>query len=122
MPQLIASLLAAVLLLLPAGHANAALPSPQHYRCDSDPLVATVHGGAVDAVDIPNSLDGTLPGSFIVLEWRGVSLQLPRTNNAGSPSYTDGRWFWRVDDSAHPEFTEWRGAVRRYPCQPDTTP
>lgn len=100
------------------------MPSPalatgisQHYRCDGDPLVATAHSGAVDAADIPNSSAGTLPGAFIVLEWRGLSLQLPRTNNAGSPSYTDGRWWWQAEDEDQPEFAERRGAVHNVICQ-----
>ena len=38
-------------------------------------------------------------------------------NNAGSPSYTDGRWWWRVADAASPEFLERRGSVIRYQCE-----
>jgi len=100
------------------------MPSPalatgisQHYRCDGDPLVATAHSGAVDAADIPNSSAGTLPGAFIVLEWRGVSLQFPRTNNAGSPSYSDGRWWWQALDPDHPDFAQRRGDWESYACE-----
>lgn len=58
-----------------------------------------------------------MPGAFIVLQWRGVSLQLPRTNNAGVPSYTDGRWWWQVIDPDHPDFAQRRGAIETYACE-----
>ncbi len=54
----------------------------------------------------------------MVLQWRGVSLQLPRTNNAGPPSYTDGRWWWSPVDPDRPEFLQRRGAVENYGCEP----
>lgn len=113
---IISAALAGLIGLMPASIAVAA-GSSLHYRCEGDPLLATAHGGAVDAAGIPNSSAGTVPGAFIVLEWRGLRLQLPRTNNAGSPSYTDGRWWWRAEDAAHPEFAERRGAVQHYSCE-----
>jgi hypothetical protein len=117
---LLLSLLALALLLAPpaaqaAGRVAAADGEP--YRCDGDPLIAEVHQGAVDAPGIPNSEGGTVPGAFIVLRWRGLQLQLPRTNNAGAPSYTDGRWWWQALDPDHPEFAERRGAVTRFACE-----
>ena len=48
---------------------------------------------------------------------RGVSLQLPRTNNAGTPSYTDGRWWWQALDPDRPEFSQRRGEVEHYSCE-----
>ena len=64
--------------------------------------------GAVDVSGltggIPNSLEGTVPGDGVLVRWRDLELQLPRTNNAGAPSYTDGRWWWRVVDASAPEF------------------
>ena len=93
-----------------------AVAVPEHYLCDGDPLVAIVHNGAVDARDIPNSDAGTVPGAFIVLQWRGLSLQLPRTNNAGIPSFTDGRWWWQAVDSDRPTFREHRGSFKSYTC------
>jgi hypothetical protein len=94
-------------------------PAPEHFLCDSDPLVASVHNGAVDADEIPNTANGTVPGAFIVLQWRGVSLQLPRTNNAGTPSYSDGRWWWKALDPEHPEFAQRRGDWENYACARD---
>ena len=121
MTQLLALILALMLPLwgliaAPAGLALAD-PPPEHFLCDADPLVASVHLGAVDAAEIPNSSSGTVPGAFIVLQWRGVSLQLPRTNNAGTPSYTDGRWWWQALDPDRPEFSQRRGEVERYSCE-----
>ena len=104
-------------LLHPAGVLAASDPAPQEYRCEGDPLLAEVHAGAVDAPGIPNATGGTVPGAFLVLQWRGVSLQLPRTNNAGTPSYSDGRWWWQVLDADHPEFAQRRGDWEHYSCE-----
>ena len=89
--------------------------------CDGDRLNVEITRGAVDLTGlpegIPNTLEGTLPGDGILLRWRDVELQLPRTNNAGEPSYTDGRWWWRVVDASAPEFWERRGSVVRHQCE-----
>ena len=98
----------------PAGGEAATVES---YLCAGEPLQASVYRGAVDAPAIPNSDGGTVPGGFIVLAWRGVHLQLPRTNNAGVPSYTDGRWWWQAADPENPSFAERRGGVTTYPCE-----
>jgi hypothetical protein len=89
----------------------------QHYLCDGEPLLAEIHNGAVDAIDIPNSSAGTVPGAFVVLQWRGISLQLPRSNNAGEPNYTDGRWWWSSPAPDQIEFEQLRGTVHSYSCQ-----
>ena len=116
MTQLLALLLA---LLLPVlGLVASPAEAAERWLCDGDLLVATVHNGAVDAAEIPNSAGGTVPGAFIVLQWRGVSLQLPRTNNAGTPSYSDGRWWWQALDADHPEFAQRRGDWETYRCEP----
>ena len=109
------SLVVALLMLLaaPAAWATAV---PERYLCDGDALEATLHKGAVDASKIPNSEGGTVPGAFIVLRWRGLSLQLPRTNNAGIPSFTDGRWWWQAVDPDRPDFREHRGTFKTYAC------
>jgi hypothetical protein len=88
-----------------------------HYRCDGDPLEVQAFDGPVDADAIPNRSAGTSPGAFVVLQWRGLSLQLPRTNNAGVPSYTDGRWWWSPVDPDHPEFRQRRGSVQSFSCE-----
>jgi hypothetical protein len=97
--------------------ANAApLGTSSRYRCDGDLLIAQAENGAVDALAIPNTSAGTLPGAFIVLQWRGTSLQLPRTNNAGPPSYTDGLWWWSLEDPEHPNFRLRRGGLQVFAC------
>ena len=116
------SLVLVVLMLLSApaawgaSAAGASAAVTQRYLCDGDALEATLHNGAVDASEIPNSEGGTVPGAFIVLQWRGVNLQLPRTNNAGIPSYTDGRWWWQAVDPDRPDFREHRGSFKTYAC------
>ena len=99
-----------------------ALPVSADWLCDGDRLQLERVAGAVDvrglAGGIPNSSDGTLPGDGILLTWRGTPLQLPRTNNAGPPSYTDGRWWWREPVGEAPEFLERRGDVIEHACEP----
>ena len=79
------------------------------YRCDGTALIATLHSGDVDAQSIPNSIDGTVPGAFVVLQGAELTLQLPRTNNAGAASFTDGQWWWSLEDPDHPRFLRRRG-------------
>lgn len=113
-------LLSLLLCLLLAAPAMAAGPEPLQryaYLCEGEPLLAEVFAGAVDAPGIPNTAAGTVPGAYVALQWRGVRLQLPRTNNAGAPSYTDGRWWWSPVDPDHPEFKQRRGGVERYGCE-----
>ena len=121
MTQLLALLLALLLplagLIAAPAPAAAAPMTAQRYLCDGEPLLAEVHNGAVDAPGIPNSAGGTVPGAFLVLQWRGVSLQLPRTNNAGTPSYSDGRWWWQASDTDQPEFAQRRGDWEHYRCE-----
>jgi hypothetical protein len=116
MPKLLAPLLALLISLLPLLN-PARAEAAEQYLCAGDPLSAEVYAGAVDAPGIPNSSGGTVPGAFIVLQWRGVSLQLPRTNNAGVPSYTDGRWWWQAIDPDYPDFAQRRGAIETYACE-----
>lgn len=117
-------------LTLPAAEAvQAALPAdaptsqrfPATYRCDGDPLTADLMRGAVDDPGIPDPSDAPVPvGGSVVLRWRDQSLQLPRTNNAGAASFTDGRWWWSLEDPAHPRFRLRRafGDVRDFQCEP----
>ena len=100
----------------PAGAAAPATAPAIRYRCGGDLLLARTENGAVDAVAIPNTSAGTPPGAIVVLEWRGISLQLPRTNNAGPPSYTDGRWWWSLENPDQPRFRLRRGAIEDFPC------
>jgi hypothetical protein len=88
------------------------------YRCDGEPLSAELVPGAVDALGIPNTLAGTVPGAYQVLRWRGVQLQLPRTNNAGAPSFSDGKWAWSELDPDHPilRLRSSGGDVREFRC------
>ena len=94
--------------------------APTNYRCEGDPLRVRYEAGAVDAPDIPNLLAGTAPGAFVVIDWRSQHLQLPRTNNNGVPSYSDGRWWWRALDPQRPEFRQRRGTVISYACEAAT--
>ena len=100
------------------------LPVSAAWICDGDRLTAEPIQLGSDAFGamvepIPNSAEGTVPGDVILLSWRGVTLQLPRTNNAGAPSYTDGRWWWQVEDPEHPDFRQRRGGIVSYACSPE---
>ena len=68
-----------LMLLLTAPGADASSSAGQQFLCEGDPLEALAFKGAVDAADIPNSNANSVPGAFVVLRWRNVSLQLPRT-------------------------------------------
>ena len=97
-------------------------PVSAAWICDGDPLTAEDLSLGRDAIGtvaspLPNSAAGTVPGDGVLIHWRGVTLQLPRTNNAGTPSYTDGRWWWQVEDPQHPDFRQRRGTVITYACE-----
>lgn len=97
------------------------LSSPASYRCDGDLLLVQYEAGAVDDPAIPNSLAGTLPGAFVLIDWRDQHLQLPRTNiSSAAPSYSDGRWWWRPLSVEQPEFRQRRGSLISYTCEPST--
>jgi hypothetical protein len=115
---LLLTLLLSGLALAPAAWADTQ-PSVSAYRCDGDPLSAERVPGAVDATAIPNTLAGTVPGAYLVLHWRGVQLQLPRTNNAGAPSYSDGKWAWSEEDPDHPvlRLRTPGGGVQAFRCE-----
>ena len=100
-------LLALLLPLLAPRQAAAADLEPQSYRCQGDPLTAQLLRGPLDEPSIPDPSMAAVPvGGFVVLHWRQQSLQLPRTNNAGPASFTDGRWWWSLEDPAHPRFRQ----------------
>jgi hypothetical protein len=91
------------------------------YRCDGDPLAADLVRGAVDDPAIPDPSSGPVPvGGVVVLHWRDLNLQLPRTNNAGAASFTDGRWWWSLELPDHPRFRLRRslGDVQEFSCEP----
>ena len=97
------------------------LPVSAAWICDGDRLTAEpiqLGREAFGPMDqpIPNSAEGTVPGDVILISWRGVTLQLPRTNNSGAPSYTDGRWWWQVEDAEHPDFRQRKGGIVSYAC------
>ena len=115
-----------LLLLIPLLLACEAEPAGAAWICDGDRLTAEVVHLGRDAIGtttepIPNISDGSSPGDLILLTWRGVTLQLPRTNNAGVPSYTDGRWWWQVEDPDHPDFRQRRSSIIQYTCDAETS-
>lgn len=112
----------ALLLCLALGGPALAAAEAIPYNCDGDLLLATGDNGAVDAPGIPNTSAGTVPGATVLLEWRDLRLQLPRTNNAGPPSYTDGLWWWSLEDPQQPRFLHRRGAIERFSCQAIAAP
>ncbi len=110
------------LLGIPASPARAdSQPVVRAYRCDGEPLRAELVPGAVDASDIPNTLAGTLPGAYVILRWRGVQLQLPRSNNAGAPNFSDGKWAWSEVNPDHPVLRLRRplGDLQEFACEPE---
>ena len=91
----------------------------RRYRCDGEPLTAQLIAGPMDDPSLPDPSSGPVPiGGFVVLRWRDLSLQLPRTNNAGPASFTDGKWWWSLEDPAHPRFRlrQGLGQVQDFAC------
>ena len=118
--KLLHSLILMVMLLVTPLGASAA--SPTEWLCDGDPLTLIPIEGSVDISGLPDSVpnieSGTVPGDGVLITWRGKTFQLPRTNNAGTPSYTDGRWWWRAAEPDHPEWKQRRGGFITYTCNP----
>lgn len=110
-----AMLLALMLAINPVAPVRGATTNA--YVCAGDPLEALADNGAVDDPAIPNQSAGTVPGAFVVLRWRDLTLQLPRTNDAGAPSYSDGQWLWSLEDPGHPRFLRRRGAIESFACE-----
>ena len=105
----------------PAQAADAFTPQP--YLCDGDPLTALLVKGPLDEPAIPDPSNAPVPiGGSVVLRWRGVNLQLPRTNNAGEASFSDGKWWWSLEDPAHPRFRlrQPLGEAREFACEAAT--
>jgi hypothetical protein len=97
--------------------------TPQPYLCDGDPLTALLVKGPLDEPAIPDPSNAPVPiGGSVVLRWRGVNLQLPRTNNAGEASFSDGKWWWSLEDPAHPRFRlrQPLGEAREFACEATT--
>jgi len=95
-------------------------PSPEAYLCDGEALTALLVKGPMDEPAIPDPSTGPVPiGGNVVLAWRGMSLQLPRTNNAGPASFSDGKWWWSLEDPAHPRFRLRRpfGDIQDFSCE-----
>ncbi|MEB3316771.1 MAG: hypothetical protein VKO39_01315 [Cyanobacteriota bacterium] len=99
--------------------ADTSLP-PLAYRCDGDPLIAELVRGPMDDPSIPDPSAAPVPvGGWVVLRWRELNLQLPRTNNAGEASFSDGKWWWSLEDPAHPRFRlrQPLGDPREFACE-----
>ena len=120
----LSALLAVGLLILlvswPAPVRAETTASAQRFHCDGDPLSALLVPGPMDEPGIPDPSTGPVPvGGFVVLHWRDLNLQLPRTNNAGTASFTDGTWWWSLDDPARPRLRlrRSRGDVQDFVCE-----
>ena len=93
---------------------------PRAYICAGEPLSALLVKGPMDEPAIPDPSTAPVPiGGSVVLSWRGLSLQLPRTNNAGPASFSDGKWWWSLEDPAHPRFRLRRplGDIQDFVCE-----
>ena len=114
-------LISLVMILALGGAACASTEMEAPWSCDGEPLSVRLTSGAVDLrglpSNVPNTEGNTAPGDGVLIKWREQTLQLPRTNNAGPPSYTDGRWWWRVLTPGQAEWKERRGQIISYTCQ-----
>ena len=104
----------------PAPAVAASTPLPERYICGGDPLLAQLYKGPLDEPAIPDPSTSPVPiGGGVLLSWRDLNLQLPRTNNAGPASFSDGKWWWSLEDLAHPRFLlrQPLGTIEAFGCE-----
>ena len=95
------------------------------FNCDGDRLTAVIRNNLNGDFAITNDLENIDKGSFIVLDWRNISLMLPVSFKVGDISFTDKKWFWSYKDEKNglrmnePRFAQLlpNGEIQEYSCQ-----
>tara|TARA_Y100001968_G_C19435738_1_gene759529 strand:- start:2177 stop:2530 length:354 start_codon:yes stop_codon:yes gene_type:complete len=97
---------------------------PEKYNCDNDILYATIRNNLNGDFALVNDLEEIDKGSFVVLDWKELSLMLPVSFKAGDISFTDKKWLWSYRDNENglhintPKFSELlqNGKVIEHSC------
>ena len=98
-------------------------PSPL-FECDGEPLTATIRNNLNGDFALVKDLDKIDEGSFVVLEWKDLSLMLPISFQASDISFTDKKWLWSYKDQTNglhidkPRLAQLlpRGEIIEYQC------
>ena len=99
-------------------------PSPD-FNCDGDKLTAVIRNNLNGDFAITNDLENIDKGSFIVLNWREISLMLPVSFKVGDISFTDKKWLWSYQDNEYglrmdnPRFANLlpNGEIEEFSCE-----
>ncbi|KGG33938.1 hypothetical protein EV10_0377 [Prochlorococcus marinus str. SS51] len=73
-------------------------PSESFY-CDGDPLTVVIRNNLNGDFELVTDLEKLDQGSFIVLDWKDVSLMLPISFQKNEISFTDKKWLWSYQDN-----------------------
>ncbi len=115
--QLISFILSLFVVILP----------PSKFICESEPLNVTIYNNLNGDYQIAHDLENIDAGAFALIKWKGLSIMIPRTFNAGEISFSDRKWWWSYQDREnpldidHPRFRHLlqRGQIEDYSCFPD---
>ena len=70
------------------------------FDCDGQMLNAMIRNNLNGDFSLVTDLEKVDQGAFVVLDWKGISLMLPKSFQKGEISFTDGKWLWSYQDNA----------------------
>ncbi len=94
------------------------------FICDKSPLKATIRNNLNGDFSLVNDLEKIDAGSFVVLEWKNLSLMLPISFQSGEITFTDKKWLWSYKNKSkgliteNPRFMEMKpnGKITQHYC------
>ena len=69
------------------------------FDCDGEALKATIRNNLNGDFALVTDLEEIDQGSFVVLDWKDISLMLPVSFQRGEISFTDRKWLWSYQDN-----------------------
>ena len=69
------------------------------FDCDGETLNATIRNNMNGDFSLVKDLSKIDKGSFVVLDWKDISLMLPVSFQEGEISFTDRKWLWSYQDN-----------------------
>ena len=76
-----------------------AISPSSSFDCDGAELQATIRNNLNGDFSIVTDLEKVDQGSFVVLDWKDISLMLPVSFQKGEVSFTDRKWLWSYKDN-----------------------
>ncbi len=94
-------------------------PVESSFECDGKSLEATIYNNQNGDFAIVNPNELIDAGGFVVLNWNGKELMLPRSFNANEASFTDGKWWWGYAEPNPPllRHRESKGEIKDFSCR-----